>query len=470
MSHYIVLTIATIIILFLLWRIWKKTGEIAFVIGVGMIYYWSLAGSWFLVYDQLNGLQGAEWGLHYYYLFEKLFPVYVDQTYLAVIGIYSLFIILLEVVILYWAKPATSASGLSQPVRIFHLRLIGMCVMAAVVSLALVYQEVLTAVKFDLSVYTVTRSQPSRFYSLHQLANQAAIIPLYLGLFTFLSGNEAKYVTGNRSKWILVAYVLGIFIVELYLMFLGNKREIMVAGIMGLVFYLNNVGYKFKVWALALFAVIVVSPLFFNDALRGFSPKGLLSFFDTENLEYKTEKSSEPSFSMGSAASSLLLSNEMFCANFSMYGTLKQDIPYTYGSSLVSLAASAVPRVVWPNRPEDIYSYYAKSVHAVEGQGYTIHHATAWYLNFGLVGVLAGAVALGGLWTWLYNKFRGINKVKRKFLIVIFVLGFAGVAGQIPAVIRGGPEGYKVLAIEGILLPALVIFISSVPLFKKNNH
>jgi len=468
MLHYLLLTASTITIFFLLWKIWKKTREASFVIGILLIYYWSLAGSWLLVYDQLNGARGEEWGLHYYYLFDKMFPVVIDNTYLAVIGLYSLFIIGVQLTILYFTKSKSSTLAPPQPIHIYHGRLIPICLAAIVVSCALVFKEILTATKFDLSVYTVTRSQPSRFYSLHQLANQFALVPLYLGLFTFLCGRSSRYLTGSHNRWYLVAYIAAIFMVEIYLMFLGNKREIMFAGIIGLVFYLNNTNYKPKLSALALFGVIVVSPLLFNDVLRGFSPKGLLALFDTSDLSYEAGSAAK-GFSMGDAASSLLFSNELFCANFSMYGTLIYKVPLTYGSSLVSLAASVVPKVLWASRPEDIYTYYATSVNAVAGQGYTIHHATAWYLNFGVIGVIAGAACLGFVWSWLYNKFITFNVNRKKFLAILFILAVGGMAGQIPAVIRGGPEAYKALFVEGLLLPSFAIFIASFRFRKKTG-
>jgi hypothetical protein len=466
MLHYLALSLSTLTIFFLLWKIWKRTNDLSFVIGIMLIYYWSLAGSWLLVYDQLNGAKGEDWGLHYYYLFRKMFPVSIDETYLETIGLYSLFIIGTELTILYFAKNRTTAIIPAQPLHIFHGRLIPLCIAAMTVSCVLVFKEILIATKFDLSVYTVTRAQPSRFNSLHQLSNQLAIVPLYLGLFTFLCGKSSKYISGSHNRWYLAGYIAAIFLVELYLMFLGNKREIMFAGIIGLVFYLNNTGYKPKIWALGLFVVIVVTPLLFNDVLRGFSPKGLLAFFDTTGLTYDTGKATK-GFSMGDAASSLLFSNEMFCANFSMYGALIFDVPLTYGSSLLSLAASVVPKFLWASRPEDIYSYYAASVNAIPGQGYTIHHATAWYLNFGIAGVIIGALCLGGVWVWLYNKFMKFDAGRKRFIAILCILATGGIAGQMPAIIRSGPEAYKVLFIEGLLLPSLALFIATVRLRKK---
>ena len=65
---------------------------------------------------------------------------------------------------------------------------------------------------------------------------------------------------------------------------------------------------------------------------------------------------------------------------------------------LLSMLASVIPRFAWPSRPPDIYLHYADSIGVAEGQGFTIHHATGWYLNFGVLGILVGALLWGWVW------------------------------------------------------------------------
>jgi hypothetical protein len=93
MIHYLCLFVFTLIIYFLTWKIWKKTKQIAFPIGISLLYYWSLLGAWFIIFDGLTGQKGKEFGHHYYYLFEKMFPVHADNSYLLTISLYALFII-----------------------------------------------------------------------------------------------------------------------------------------------------------------------------------------------------------------------------------------------------------------------------------------------------------------------------------------------------------------------------------------
>ena len=90
--------------------------------------------------------------------------------------------------------------------------------------------------------------------------------------------------------------------------------------------------------------------------------------------------------------------NEAYAAHFSMYGVLSRNVEPKFAYSLYSLALSAIPRIVWPDRPRDIYLYYSESVGTVQNQGYSLHHATGWYLNFGYLGVALGAVVMGLVW------------------------------------------------------------------------
>jgi hypothetical protein len=152
-----------------------------------------------------------------------------------------------------------------------------------------------------------------------------------------------------------------------------------------------------------------------------------------------------------------------------MYGALKYDIPFTYGTSFIYLAESFIPRLLSDNRPPDIYQYYAEKVNAEPGQGYTINNVTGWYLNFGVLGILIGAVIIGMLWGYgsIIRVFSADAKVTfLKILYFIFPIGFTAF---LPVLIRAGPECFKALLYEGILIPVLVILIGSLSFTKRTN-
>ena len=460
--HYYLLSFSTCIILFLSLKIWRKTKEVSFLLGIGLIYYWSLLGAWFVVYDNITGNKGKDFGLHYYYLFEKLFPVEADHIYLYSLALYSLFIIVVQIVILCFTKKRPDFIQQEfRPLKINHFLLIAMCIGAVIVSLTMVWRNVLIAAISEQSVHLITQQNPDKYFTLHQLLNHTSAVALYIGFISCICGDNARYINGERKRFTMLLYVIAIFFVSGYLLFLGNKKEILFGGIIGILFYIQNIKYRINYKWVILIITIIIFPLFFNDALRSISPTFLLEYFQLEGDYYLETEIVSSGFTVKNAASTFLFSNEMFCAHFSMYGILYYDIPLTYGSSFVSLFASIVPRILWTDRPEGIYQYYTYYLDVYHKQGFTIHHASGWYLNFGVPGLIAGAFMLGLIWSFFYNHLHIIQTNKKLFLKIIFIIGLATFTAQIPALIRCGPEGYKALVFEALLLPAIVLYIAA---------
>ena len=445
------------------WRIWKKTGQIAFVLGTALIYYWSLLGAWFIIFDEMTNQKGKEFGLAYYGYLIDLFPVHADNTYLYAIFLYALFIIVIQLSVLFFAKESHGITNRTEPlVNINHFWLILFCVTAVIISLLIVWKQVLIAAKFNQSVYYVTRHYHDGYFTIHQLLNQAAVVSLYIGLITYISGSRAQYMSGSKKRYYLYLYVFAVFFVEGYLLFLGNKRELFFSMIFGILFYMANVNYKINYKALIFFVLLILVPLVFNDGLRSYSPTFLTHYFDVSGLEFNPEKDViYTQFSVANTIFRFLFSNEMFVPHFSMYGVLSHHVPFAYGASIVSLIASFIPHFLWANRPMGIYEYYVNNVHATADTGFTIHHATGLYLNFGVAGIVFGALFLGWFWTFFYNKFLKIDQTKQKFLLVVLIIAFSSFTAQIPSLMRNGPEGYKALIFEAILIPAVIIYFSS---------
>ena len=473
MIYYTVLFVYTLIIVWLGYKIWIKTREPAFVLGNALLYYWSLMGAWFLIYDGLTGGKGIEFGLHYYHYCEVLFPIYLDAYYLLTISYYALFIIVTQLTVLYVAKDKAQSltNPVFEPIVINHNLLLFLCFLGVIISGFIVWTEILTAAKFAQSVYVVTRHTPNKYFVIHQLINFSMVVGLYIGLITFISGEHGRLIlfsSKGKKTVTLILYVLCVFFVEGYLLLLGNKREILFAGIFGFLFYYNNVSGKMKWQHLVLMVLIIFTPMLFNDGIRAYSPGFLLDMFYTDDLQlHFKEKIVYTQFTIKSSALSFLFSNEMFASHFSMYGTLSQHLPLTYGKSIWGLCYSFVPRFLLPDRPETAYEYYVGMVHAVEGEGYTINHATGWFINFGIVGILFGAALFGLLWAWLYNVRNNLYRVKNKFSQLFFILGLCAITAQIPTLVRNGPEGYKALIFEGLLIPAIVIYVLSLLVKKK---
>jgi len=441
MNYYILLGAATAVIGWLTWRIWRKTRELSFVAGFLLIYYWTLYGGWSIVTDHLSGRATAR----YYYLYDKLFPIELDQHYFLALLLYALFAITVALTALLVVKDPGEAVPRTGPLVISHAVVIGICAVAALLSYAIVRESIQTSLALGQSAYASTRSgDAGPLFTLHQVLNRVAVLPLALGLAVVASGKSPKWIAGRGSRLHLVSYLVVLAGMYGYCVMLGNKNELFAGLLTGTLFYLVN-ARRPRIWLLTSGCALSLAMIGVVDWLRGVPIDSVL-----EELTWSE---------LGTALINVGSSNEAFGSHFSLYGVLRFEVPPTYGSSLISLAASIVPRLFWPDRPPDIYPYYADSVQAVSGQGYTLHHATGWYLNFGVAGVVLGAVTWGWVWASLFNRFYRPHSVQvtRRFFTILAPWVF--VAG-IPSLIRSGIEGYKGLAVDSLLVPTLTLALT----------
>jgi hypothetical protein len=152
-----------------------------------------------------------------------------------------------------------------------------------------------------------------------------------------------------------------------------------------------------------------------------------------------------------------------------MYGILMKDVPPKPGLSARSLAASFVPSFVDKDRPQDSYEYYAGHMEFPPGQGFTINHISAWYLNFGYFGLLFGALVLAFLLLMPLHVQQYSQKVNRRFAAWISLCGTTAFCAMLT---RSGPEVYKALLYEAVLIPMIILFsaISCQKLLTKFVH
>lgn len=470
MIYYLILSFLTAIIVFLTYKIWEKTQELSFVIGFSILYYWTFYGCWFFIADELTNREAGKFlGLYYYYLLEKMFMVKIDNFYSKMLLLYGLFFVCLQVTVYYFVKTNIRKIDMTnfKKIEINHLFLFLISFFAIIISFYLERKEIFTAINKDISIYTITRSSNNPFYTLHKLLNIVGLAPLLFGFVIYLTGSTGKLFTGKKNIFIFFGYILMILISELYMTMLGNKHELLFAGLFCTSMYLLNVQYKYSWRTIISYILIIGVPLFFINKTRGYSLKEVLKHFKIQEkqmipMDHHHEDDHEDDIISFNTTLSMLFNNEMFCASFSMYGALSKDIPKTYGSSFVSLAASVVPSIFWPNRPKDIYSYYANQVGAKKGQGYTIHHATGWYLNFGIIGIIIGAIVLGWIWAACYNLLSRISDPPTVLYKTIFILmANASLVAILPQIVRAGPEAYKTLIFEAFAMPMLTIYFSS---------
>jgi oligosaccharide repeat unit polymerase len=433
-------------VLALSWALWKYTHSIAFPFGMAVLYFWSLHGAWAIVTDRLGG----DSQMHYHYLYEKMFPVYLDECYAWTLGLYAAFLLVVALTVLFSVRPARLPTTSLTPVILSHDKLIVICGLAVLTSVWAIHDSLGSAIQAGTSGYVTTRTvtDDMSWFRFHQELNRVALVPAAIGFAALLSGGQCRYLAGRRSLRHLAGYAVVLGFMFCFCVALGNKSELAMALFSGCLFYVAN-STQPKTGRLALAGTALIACIGFIDFARGLAVNDI-----THNLSF-----GELAYSLVRLANS----NEGFAAHMSLYGAIYYNIPLTYGSSIVSFLASIVPRTFWADRPYDVYTYYAQSVNATEGQGYSIHHAAGWYLNFGVPGVILGALLLGRIWAALYNIFVHDALLPRNNLWRVFcIVAFVTFTANVPNLVRAGPEGYKAILVDSFFIPVSVLMLSRV--------
>lgn len=442
MDHLAVLFSLTTIVIALTAALWRRTRDVSVVLGSGALYYWSLFGAWGLITDKLGGFSGK----NYHYLEQKLFPIYLDGAYLETLLLYGAFVIVTQITLLVFGgrRPEASRALLD----LHHGPVLAVSLSAMVASIWLMRDQLSTAWLLNVSAYHYTRFQGDALYTLRQLLNRVALIPAAIAFAVLVAGGGSRYFRSHGRRWHYAGYGFLFAGMGGFTFVLGNKNEVLVALLCGCLVYVHG----------------SVRPNLGASALAGAGGLWflyLIDYFRATPIASLTGTISENIGSTSGVAQFVSSSNEAYGSHFSLYGVLAGDVPLQFGYSIYSLLCSVIPRILWPDRPADIYEYYTRMVGAMSGQGYSVHHATGWYLNFGIAGVLLGGAVLGGVWAYCLNAWRR-QRVSSVLLVQLFaVLAPWLFAANLPPLIRAGPEGYKGLMVDCMLVPLLTLALAS---------
>jgi hypothetical protein len=436
------LAATTLLILVLGIAVWLRTRSAGFVVGFAFLYYWTLYGAWQIVDERLNG----DTDQTFTYLYYKMFPVYLDHHYMWALVLYALFIVTVQATVLVCARPR-SHDGTLPALTLSHGSVVLFCLACVGLGYLTIKDSLDLTASLNMSGYAVV-TQIAPLWNVYAILNNIALIVGGIGISVWFSGSQSVFLIGQRTWSSLGGYAI-LFAALLYLnMRLGNRSPIFFACMAAGLFYLANtrrVNWKLVILGGTLAIVGILIPGIMRD-------------------EYKLQEIQRQGWTYGlwEAIVDAGTSVETVSAHLSMYGSLHYDVPFTYGSSLITLTSSFVPRIFWPERPEEIYLHYVRHVRAMQGQGYTIHHATGWYLNFGIFGLVGGGAILGALWSWLFNLMHRSPRMASQSLRVLATVGFCSFTGFIPTLLRDGPEGYKGALVESVILPVIVLGFATV--------
>lgn len=470
MIYYLIPTLGSLLIFASLFFHYRKFRNVYIVLSTFILYYWSVAGSFFFVYERQNPVAGEKMGIHFQHYLKILYPVALDDTYLVCTTLYSLFVLAFVwgSFFVFWAKKPELPTAPSKPIEVNPVLLLLPAVAGMLISLWAVRYEVMDSIRHFRSFYIgINNHTQQRFHTLHLAANSLMAISAFAFLGIAMAKNGKFMVLNRSSKWIYGAGIALFVLILGYLVLLGSRNYFIFGALLIFVFVYENNGWHRWFRHAVISGILLVVPLFLTELTRG-TPIVSLAIYELQGGKHsgtrgpntslldEGDKNETYAVSGASTLHSLLYSNEMFVPSFSLYAVLKEKPPYTYGASFKWLAYSVVPSFVGLKRPDDSYKYYIQYTRAakVTNQGFTIHHAAGWYLNFGVIGVLAGAVLLAFFVSYGYYRYLRETHTVKKILWFSF---FAGTFIFIPRLIRTGPEGYKSIFMISFLFLAIIL-------------
>jgi hypothetical protein len=453
---YVLLAVITVGWWMLTKAAWKRCGDVSVPLGSAIIYVWTLLGAWAFIGDDASGFQGYRLGMNYYYLMQRMFPFAVDVSYVQSLAYYGIFaLVTLGVLRVFIPRPALTV--LIRPM-ISREVMIALGLASLAISIYFTLPIIRQAIAEHRSVYTVLHEWSGWRRSAMALCNEASAMAFVWGSAIHLARNGVRSPLNEEGRFLPAwSYAAGLLLLCIFLTAIGDRHTLFQALVLSVIHLFASQGRS--AWRnVAILGSACVLALLAGGSLRGlaWTEDGLAQapkddeVFTLPAIEHVPRHTSGVLQKLGEKA----FSNEFFCAHFSMYGVLSLHIPPAPGISFRYLASSFRPA---SERSRTAYDHYATEAHLVEGQGYTIHHATAWYLNFGTLGVLLGGLFLGGLWTMMF---------RIRAMVPSTLIGFAHLlpwcfVAFLPSLIRNGPEAFKALLVEGLALPVLLVAATS---------
>jgi hypothetical protein len=424
------IALTLLIIVALTLRLYQRTKALEFVIGSMFLWYWSLWGS-VLIASQS---QAARTNLSALGSYIRAIDSSIgeDPTYTYSACLYALFVVSGLSIAYYAAKRFPRSTPRVHAVPVSHVFLLVSGAALWLVSTAIYLPYLQSALADNRTAYYMARFESGPLGNTALVASSAMVYVASIGAALAFSGRSSRFVAGVASPVERISYVLLLAAQASTMTLLGNRSQLLGGSCTGLLIYLANTKRA---------RLVVLLPL----TLCLVSILGAALLFRTNTIHQLSEV--DASDRVGAAIEnglSALTGAESFSAHVSMYAVMANRTEVTYGHSFTSLLASVIPRNFWPDRPGSCYEYYASQVGIGSNIGFTIHHATGWYLNFGVPGVLLGGCTLGAFWAWLYN---GWTRVVRSGSQAGFrwKVSFATMTGLMPMLVRQGPEGYKSL-------------------------
>src|SRR5258708_2100326 len=223
MEYFAVLGAATCVIAALTLALYRKRHDMGFLVGISVLYYWSLYGAWYIVIDKTGGYSGKS----YQYLEYKMFPLALDGNYMLALAWYAVFIVLVQLTLLLALSPPRH--GQIPRLVLRHRPILTIAFLAAAGSLYLIYEKLSTAWALNTSAYWYTRTERDQWFTLHQVLNRVALIPPAIGFATLVAGERSRLLVHVVRRCTRPPYLAPVARMARFTFVLGNKNEVFVA-------------------------------------------------------------------------------------------------------------------------------------------------------------------------------------------------------------------------------------------------
>lgn len=426
---YFVLCVITIYLVVTVLHIIRKTSSLILVTPIFVMYFWSLFGVWSWIPMKLGG------GFNFYE--SIMFVVNIDEFYLESLVLYSIFIGVFTAYVNNFARNQHRDTYQIEQKKIkyrgfidklakrkpYYVIIYSMFFYFVFMSM----RDISSAIQQGVSAYGVSRFDSS-------LGGLNTLVDFF--------GNTSMYLIipllfSNRTKKFKIIYIICPLIMYFTINLLLGNRNILLSILIIIVILFSELNGLKKTFR----------PHYLLLAFCGLLGIQLISFI--RGISIAQVLAGDFEFSIKNLISSLGNSAEQYAAQLSMYGVLKNEVPCTFGTSLLFLFSTFVPAFLGLPRPDRIYMYYVmQTMHGKPDIGVTIHHATAWYLNFGLIGIIVGALLWGVFLKFLY---------KRRLSFIYFYGSILFSVASIQMIRDGGPESYKGALLLVTIIPMLII-------------
>ncbi len=462
---YLLLAVVTAAYVWLTRWAYRRSQDITLPVASGILYFWTCAGAWPFIADSLTGYHGFRIGMTYYYLMEKMFPFELDINYLKALALHSSF--LAGVMLAWWLflRKRHLAGSPMQTLPLDHRILWSIGTALCLLSIGLVLPDVSTAVMNNSSIYVAVSAGSGLRSTLRGLASQYGTLCLVVGYAINRSGGHFDSVLKRSvNRWVARTYPVAVLMNGIFLALIGDRHPLFISALVGALLAVRSYGQSGLRRVLPVLVICGLS-IVLGGWVRSYTWQEVVTLEKCESptpdpYPYDLSIIAHVPQEKGSMAHALepIWTNELFAAHMSMYGVLRENVPLAPGASFDYLAHSFIPSAL-ADRPPTIYDHYADKAGLRPGQGYTIHHGTAWYLNVGIPGPFMGGLLLGSMLMGLY-RWASATRTPGSWHTLLSVLP-AFFVGYLPQVMRTGPEAYKSLLVEGIALPLLLFAMAS---------